>query len=60
MTNFDLIVIGGDTSLDHWEHNGGGSYLKDGVTTTKAFMEKYVSQLPAAWHGKCHPDAISL
>ena len=44
---FDLIVIGGDTSLDHWEHNGGGSYLKDGVTTTKAFMEKYVSQLPA-------------
>ncbi len=44
---FDLIVIMGDTSLDHWEHNGGGSYLKDGVCTTKTFMENYVSQLPA-------------
>ena len=43
---FDLIVIVGDTSLDHWKWNGGGSYLKDGVTTTKEFMEKYVSQLP--------------
>ena len=43
---FDLIVIAGDTSLDHWKWNGGGSYLKDGVTTTKEFMEKYVSQLP--------------
>ena len=43
---FDLIVIGGDTSLDHWKWNGGGSYLKDGVSTTKTFMEQYVSQLP--------------
>lgn len=43
---FDLIVIIGDTSLDHWKWNGGGSYIKDGVTTTKAFMENYVSQLP--------------
>jgi calcineurin-like phosphoesterase family protein len=44
---FDLIVILGDTSLDHWKYNGGGSYLKDGVSTTKTFMENYVSQLPA-------------
>lgn len=43
---FDLIVIMGDTSLDHWEHNGGGSYLRDGVSTTKTFVENYVSQLP--------------
>ena len=43
---FDLIVIAGDTSLDHWEHNGGGSYIKEGVSTTKDFMERYVSQLP--------------
>lgn len=43
---FDLIVILGDTSLDHWQHNGGGSYLKDGVSTTKTFVEQYVSQLP--------------
>ena len=44
---FDLIVIAGDTSLDHWEWNGGGTYIKDGVSTTKTFMENYVSQLPA-------------
>ena len=44
---FDLIVIMGDVSLDHWEWNGGGTYLKDGVSTTKTFMENYVSQLPA-------------
>ena len=43
---FDLIVILGDLSLDHWEWNGGGSYIKDGVSTSAQFMEKYVSQLP--------------
>lgn len=43
---FDLIVILGDLSLDHWEWNGGGSYIKDGVSTSKLFMENYMSQLP--------------
>lgn len=43
---FDLIVVMGDVSLDHWKWNGGGSYLKEGISTTKAFVEDYVSQLP--------------
>ena len=43
---FDLIVIVGDVSLDHWKWQGGGSYLKDGISTTKSFMDDYVSQLP--------------
>ena len=44
---FDLIVIIGDTSLDHWAHGGGGSYIKDAVSTTEQFMEKYMSQMPS-------------
>ena len=44
---FDLIVIMGDVSLDHWQWQGGGSYLKDGISTTDEFMKNYVSQLPS-------------
>lgn len=40
----DLIIIPGDTSLDHWI--SGGTYRKDGISTTKVFMDNYVSQLP--------------
>ena len=43
---FDLILIMGDVSLDHWKWQGGGSWLKDGISTTKLFVENYVSQLP--------------
>ena len=44
---FDLIIIVGDTSLDYWGWNGGGSYQrKPSVSDTKIFIEKYVSQLP--------------
>ena len=44
---FDLIVIMGDVSLDHWKWQGGGSYLKDGISNTADFMRDYVSQLPS-------------
>ncbi len=43
---FDLILIMGDLSLDHWAHSNGGSYINEGVSTTKTFVDKYVSQLP--------------
>lgn len=41
---FDLIVVAGDTSLDHWAAKG--SWTKDKVSCTKQFIDKYVSQLP--------------
>ncbi len=50
---FDLIVIMGDMSLDFWDDqwgkpagNPGGSYLNSGVSTTKEFVDNYVSKLP--------------
>lgn len=43
---FDLIVIMGDVSLDFWEHQGGGSYLNEGYSSTEEFVEDFVGQLP--------------
>ena len=50
---FDLIVIMGDMSLDFWDDqwgkpvgNPGGSYLNSGTSTTKEFVDNYVSKLP--------------
>lgn len=40
----DLIIISGDTSLDHYSDKG--SYTTQGISTTKSFVENYVSQLP--------------
>ena len=41
---FDLIIIAGDTSLDHYGNKG--SYTTSSVSTTKEFVDKYVSELP--------------
>ena len=41
---FDLILFAGDTSLDHYLMKG--SYTARGISETREFMEKYVSQLP--------------
>ena len=40
----DLLIFAGDTSLDHYLQQG--SYTSRGISNTKEFMEKYVSQLP--------------
>lgn len=40
----DLVIIAGDTSLDHWLANG--SYVKDGISTTETLVKNYISQLP--------------
>ncbi len=42
----DLIVIMGDVSLDFWEHNGGGSYINEGYSSTEEFVDDFVGQLP--------------
>lgn len=42
----DLLIIGGDTSLDHWFNYG--SYTKDKISTTLTLREKYLSQITAA------------
>ena len=41
---FDLIIIAGDTSLDHYENQG--EYTKTSVARTKEFVDNYVSGLP--------------
>ena len=40
----DLLIIAGDTSLDHLENRG--TYTTGKLSTTKSFMDDYVSQLP--------------
>ena len=40
----DLIIIAGDISLDHW--GTGGSWTVDKISDTKAFVDKFVPQLP--------------
>ena len=40
----DLLIIAGDTSLDHLANEG--TYTTSKVSTTKTFMENYVAQLP--------------
>ena len=40
----DLLIINGDTSLDHVE--GGGADLLSRPITTKTFVKEYLSQLP--------------
>ena len=46
----DLLVIAGDTSLDYYYDTAKkeevGTYAKGGVSDTKEFVDKYVSQLP--------------
>ena len=41
----DLIIFPGDLSLDHW--GGSGSFERWKESTTKEFIEKYASRLPA-------------
>ena len=45
----DLIIIAGDTSLDHYTNDSGtevGTFTTQSVSTTKTFVDKYVSRLP--------------
>ena len=40
----DLLIINGDTSLDYYAKQG--TYTEQGISYTKEFVERFVSQLP--------------
>ncbi|MBQ7173440.1 MAG: metallophosphoesterase [Clostridia bacterium] len=42
---FEALLLLGDYSLDHWKWQIKGSYLTQGVSNTKRFVEEYLSQL---------------
>ena len=43
----DAILFLGDYSLDHWAWNVKGSWLTEGKSYTKQFVETYLKELPA-------------
>ena len=42
---FEALLLLGDYSLDHWKWQVKGSYLTQGVSNTKRFVDEYLSQL---------------
>ena len=42
---FEALLLLGDYSLDHWKWQIKGSYLTQGVSNTKRFVDEYLSQL---------------
>lgn len=44
---FSAILFLGDYSLDHWAWNVKGSWLTEGKSYTKQFVETYLKELPA-------------
>ncbi len=42
---FEALLLLGDYSLDHWKWQIKGSYLTEGKSYTKIFVDKYLSQL---------------
>ena len=42
---FEALLLLGDYSLDHWKWQTKGSYIEQGISYTKIFVEKYLSQL---------------
>ncbi len=44
---FEALLLLGDYSLDHWKWQIKGSYITDGKSYTKIFVDEYLSQLKA-------------
>ena len=44
---FSAILFLGDYSLDHWAWNTKGTWLTEGKSYTKSFVETYLRELPA-------------
>ncbi len=42
---FEALLLLGDYSLDHWKWQIKGSYIEEGISYTKIFVDKYLSQL---------------
>ena len=43
----EAVFFLGDSSLDHWQWNVGGSWLAFNTSYTKLFLDKYRAQLPS-------------
>lgn len=46
---YERIFFLGDYSLDHWGWNGGGTWITEGRSYTRDFVEKYCRDLPAPY-----------
>lgn len=42
---YEALLLLGDYSLDHWKWQIKGSYIEQGLSYTKIFVEQYLSQL---------------
>lgn len=42
---YEALLLLGDYSLDHWKWQIKGSYIEKGISNTKRFVDKYLSQL---------------
>ena len=47
---YDMILMLGDYSLDHWKWQEKGTYLTIGRSYTKEFVEKYCSRLKVPYY----------
>lgn len=47
---YDMILLLGDYSLDHWQWQEKGTYLTIGRSYTKEFVEKYCSRFPVPYY----------
>lgn len=44
---YEALLLLGDYSLDHWKWQTKGSYIAEGISNTKRFVDEYLSQLKA-------------
>ena len=42
---FEMLLLLGDYSLDHWVYDIGGSYLREGLSNTEKFVKEYLSEI---------------
>lgn len=50
---YEQVLFLGDYSLDFWAWNNGGSFVRDGVSNTRVFVEQYASRLPVPYRMLC-------
>jgi 3',5'-cyclic AMP phosphodiesterase CpdA len=47
---YDMILMLGDYSLDHWGWRPYGCYINEGVSYTEWFMKEFASQIPCPFY----------
>lgn len=48
--SYEKIIFLGDYSLDFWAWDIGGSYVREGLSNTSLFIEKFASELKAPYY----------